>query len=75
MKSRGRTEAFYVAKALEEYLPAVEQASLFNKPPSRTPEDAARIGKAIEELRQLRDEIRLTTGGITLKEMAEEGRA
>ncbi|MBX9743425.1 MAG: hypothetical protein K2W99_07820 [Chthoniobacterales bacterium] len=78
VKSQGKTEEFYVTKTLEEYLPFVEQASLSAKPSSRTPEEAARIGKAIEEAKRLREEIRLTTGRISLKElkeMAEEGRA
>ena len=77
VKHKGKTEEFYVTKALEEYLPVVEEKSFFINASSRTPEEAARIGKAIEGLQQLRDEIRSTTGGISLKElkeMAEEGR-
>ena len=78
VKHKGKTEEFYVTKTLEEYLPLVEQTSLSTKPSSRTPEEAARIGKAIEEGRRLRKKICSTTGGIFLKEikeMMEEGRA
>lgn len=72
VKSQGKTEEFYVTKTLEEYLPFVEQAI---RPSSRTPEEAAQIGKAIEELQQLRDELRLTKPkGMTIKDMIEKGR-
>lgn len=78
VKSQGRTEEFYVTKALEESLPTFKQEFSYNKRPSfRKPEEAARISKAIEKAKRLRDEIRLTTGGISLeeiKEMIEEGR-
>lgn len=74
----GKTESFYVNRALEDRLPAFEQEFSCNQRSSfRTPEEAARIKKVIEEAKRLRDEIRLTTGGISLKElkeMAEEGR-
>ena len=78
VKNRGKTEEFYITKALEDRLPAFEQEFSCDKlPSSRTPEEAARISKAIEKAQRLRDEIRLTTGGISLKEikeMIEEGR-
>lgn len=68
----GKSESFYITAALEDRLPSLDRR--FSK---RTPEKVARIKKVIEELQQLRDEIRSTTGGISLKElkeMAEEGR-
>lgn len=68
----GRSESFYITEALEERLPSLGRR--FSK---RTPEEATRISKVIEEGRRLRKEICSTTGGISLeeiKEMVEEGR-
>lgn len=74
----GKTESFYVAKALEDRLPAFQEEVSRNKFSSvRTPEETARISKAIEEGRRLRKEICSSSGGISfeeIKEMLEEGR-
>ncbi len=72
VKSKGRTESFYVTKTLEEYLPVVKQTCLSAKSSSRTPEEAAKIKDAIAKIKELRFS---RPDGMTIKDMIEEGRA